>query len=240
MAIAIPTAPGGPRRRPYNVRVGPSPRNWRPIPGCVVKWSAAFVSAGRRNRSRRGSSVTILMTWRCACRMRRSIGHCSCRPRGALRKELTTWLPTGRTQRCSHKRTEHSGTGRLRQMVLISDRPPAVADRAIPGHWEGDLIVGQRNRSAIGTLVGRSSRYVVLLHLPRGRTAEHVRRVLTRQFATLPTELTRTLTWDQGKEMAEHAQFTPHERPGFAGLLGSVLGGPEPVRPYNRRVRRSK
>ena len=128
--------------------------------------------------------------------------------RGALRKELTTWLRTGRTQRCSHKRSEHSGTGRLRQMVLISDRPAAVADRAIPGHWEGDLIVGQGNRSAIGTLVERSSRYVVLLHLPRGRTAEHVRRALTRQFATLPTELARTLTWDQGKEMAEHAQFT--------------------------------
>ena len=128
--------------------------------------------------------------------------------RGALRKELTTCLRTGRTQRRSHTRTEHSGTGRLRQMILISDRPTAVADRAIPGHWEGDLIVGQGNRSAIGTLVERSSRYVVLLHLPRGRTAEHVRRALTRQFATLPTELARTLTWDQGKEMAEHAQFT--------------------------------
>ena len=128
--------------------------------------------------------------------------------RGALRKELTTCLRTGRTQRRSHTRTEHSGTGRLRQMILISDRPAAVADRAIPGHWEGDLIVGQGNRSAIGTLVERSSRYVVLLHLPRGRTAEHVRRALTRQFATLPTELARTLTWDQGKEMAEHAQFT--------------------------------
>ena len=128
--------------------------------------------------------------------------------RGALRKELSTCLRTGRTQRRSHKRTEHSGTGRLRQMVLISDRPAAVADRAVPGHWEGDLIVGKGGRSTIGTLVERSSRYVVLLPLPHGRTAEHVRRALTHQLSTLPTELRRTLTWDQGKEMAEHAQFT--------------------------------
>ena len=128
--------------------------------------------------------------------------------RGALRKELTACLRTGRTQRRSHKRAEHSGTGRLRHMVLISDRPAGAADRAVPGHWEGDLIVGKGGRSAIGTLVERSSRYVVLLHLPRGRTAEHVRRALTHQLSKLPTELRRTLTWDQGKEMAEHAQFT--------------------------------
>ena len=128
--------------------------------------------------------------------------------RGALRKELATCLRTGRTQRRSHQRTQHSGTGRLRHMVLISDRPAAAADRAVPGHWEGDLIVGKGGRSAIGTLVERSSRYVVLLHVPRGRTAVHVRRALTRQLSTLPAELRRTLTWDQGKEMAEHAQFT--------------------------------
>ena len=128
--------------------------------------------------------------------------------RGALRKELTTCLRTGRTQRCAHKRTEHSGTGRLRDMVLISERPAEASDRAVPGHWEGDLIVGKGGRSAIGTLVERSSRYIVLLHLPDGRTAERVRVALTRQLASLPAELRRTLTWDQGKEMAEHVQFT--------------------------------
>ena len=130
--------------------------------------------------------------------------------RGALRKALATCLRTGRTQRRSHQRTEHSGTGRLRHMVLISDRPAAAADRAVPGHGEGDgdLIVGKGGRSAIGTLVERSSRYVVLLHVPRGRTAVHVRRALTRQLSTRPAELRRTLTWDQGKEMAEQAQFT--------------------------------
>jgi len=128
--------------------------------------------------------------------------------RGALRKELATCLRSGRTQRRSHKRTEHSGTGRLRGMVMISDRPAEASDRAIPGHWEGDLIMGKGGRSAIGTLVERSSRYVMLLHLPHGRTAEAVRLALTRQLARMPADLRRTLTWDQGKEMAEHAKFT--------------------------------
>jgi transposase, IS30 family len=128
--------------------------------------------------------------------------------RGALRKELTECLRTGRTQRRSHKRAEHSGSGRLREMVMISDRPPEAEDRAIPGHWEGDLLIGKGGRAAIGTLVERSSRYVMLVHLPNGRTAEAVRLALTRQVQRLPVELRRTLTWDQGKEMAEHAKFS--------------------------------
>ena len=128
--------------------------------------------------------------------------------RGALRKELTTCLRTGRTQRCSHKRNELSGTRRLRGMIMISNRPAQASGRAIPGHWEGDLILGKGGRSAIGTLVERSSRYVVLVHLPDGRTAENVRMALTRQLSRIPAELGRTLTWDQGKEMAEHVRFT--------------------------------
>jgi IS30 family transposase len=127
--------------------------------------------------------------------------------RGALRKELTVCLRTGRTQRRPHMRTEQSGAGRLRNMILISDRPPEAEDRAVPGHWEGDLIIGKGARSAIGTLVERSSRYVILLHLPHGRTAEDVRAALTRQISKLPAELRRTLTWDQGKEMADHVRF---------------------------------
>jgi IS30 family transposase len=127
--------------------------------------------------------------------------------RGALRKELTACLRTGRTQRRAHQRT-HLNTGRLLNMVMISDRPADVADRAIPGHWEGDLIVGKGGHSAIGTLVERTSRFVVLLHLPQGRTAEHVRGALAKQLTKLPTQLRRTLTWDQGKEMAEHVQFS--------------------------------
>src|SRR5260370_19976976 len=123
--------------------------------------------------------------------------------RGALRKELTTCLRTGGTQRCSHKRTELSGIGRLRGMIMISNRPAQASDRAIPGHWEGDLILGKRGRSAVRTLVDRSSLYVVLLHLPNGRTAESVRVALTHQLSKMPADLRRTLTWDQGKEMAE-------------------------------------
>jgi IS30 family transposase len=128
--------------------------------------------------------------------------------RGALRKELTTCLRTGRAQRRPHLRSEQTGVGRLRNMILISDRPPEVEDRAVPGHWEGDLIIGKGGRSAIGTLVERSSRYVVLLHLPHGRSAEDVRAALTRQVSKLPAELRRTLTWDQGNEMAEHILFS--------------------------------
>jgi len=128
--------------------------------------------------------------------------------RGALRKELTACLRTQRTQRRSHQRTEHSGTGRLRDMVRISERPSEAEDRAIPGHWEGDLLMGKGGKSAIGTLVERSSRYVVLVPLPDGRTAPHVRAALTRPLTRLPADLRRTLTWDQGKEMAEHVRFS--------------------------------
>jgi len=128
--------------------------------------------------------------------------------RGALRKELTACLRTGRAQRRPHMRIEQSGAGRLRNPILISERPPEIEDRAVPGHWEGDLIIGKGGRSAIGTLVERASRYVVLLHLPHGRTAEDVRAALTRQVSKMPAELRRTLTWDQGKEMAEHVRFS--------------------------------
>jgi len=128
--------------------------------------------------------------------------------RGALRKELAACLRTGRAQRRPHMRTEQSGAGRIRNPILISERPPEIEDRAIPGHWEGDLIIGKGGRSAIGVLVERKSRYVVLLHLPNGRTAEDVRVALTRQVAKIPGELRRTLTWDQGKEMAEHVRFS--------------------------------
>ena len=128
--------------------------------------------------------------------------------RGALRKELTACLRTGRAQRRPQMRLGQSGAGRLRNMVLISERPAEVEDRAIPGHWEGDLIIGKAGRSAIGTLVERSSRFVVLVRLPNGRSAEDFRVALTREVSKLPTELRRTLTWDQGKEMADHIQFS--------------------------------
>jgi IS30 family transposase len=126
--------------------------------------------------------------------------------RGALRKELTKFLRTQRKQR----RPSKAGTsrGRIKDMVMISERPPEVEDRAVPGHWEGDLIIGKDGKSAIGTLVERRSRYVMLLRLPNGRTAEDVRSALSKLIKRLPLELIKSLTWDQGKEMAEHVRFT--------------------------------
>ncbi len=125
--------------------------------------------------------------------------------RGALRHELTACLRSGRAQRRPQGRLTRQG--KLLDMVLISARPAEAADRAVPGHWEGDLLVGKAGRSAIGTVVERRSRCVLLLHLPDGRTAEHVRRALAERMTTLPEQLRRTLTWDQGKEMAEHVRF---------------------------------
>ena len=126
--------------------------------------------------------------------------------RGALRKELTSCLRTGRTVRRPHgSRAERRG--KLADMVMITDRPAEVEDRAVPGNWEGDLIIGAHGRSAVGTLVERSSRYVQLVALPPRRTAAAVRDALTASVATLPAQLWRSLTWDQGSEMADHVQF---------------------------------
>jgi IS30 family transposase len=125
--------------------------------------------------------------------------------RGSLRKELTKCLRTGRTKRKPKGRAIPKG--RMRDMVMIADRPAEASDRAVPGHWEGDLIIGKNGKSAIGTLVERNSRFLMLLRLPCGRSAEHVRDVLTREIERLPEELRRSLTWDQGKEMAGHVQF---------------------------------
>jgi IS30 family transposase len=126
--------------------------------------------------------------------------------RGELRRELTRCLRTGRTQRRPQGRAEYRG--QLPGMVMISERPAEVDDRAVPGHWEGDLLVGQHGRTAVGTLVERSTRYVFLLHLGEGRDAAKVDAAMRRAIAQLPGELFRTITWDQGKEMARHAAFS--------------------------------
>jgi IS30 family transposase len=127
--------------------------------------------------------------------------------RGSLRKDLHACLRSGRAMRRPHGRVG-STRGRIPNMVMISERPPDIEDRAVPGHWEGDLIIGKNGKSAIGTLVERATRYVMLLHLPNGHTAEEVRKAMTAKIQQLPVELRKTLTWDQGKEMSQHVQFT--------------------------------
>jgi IS30 family transposase len=126
--------------------------------------------------------------------------------RGALRQELTRCLRTGRAQRRPLGRA--TGAGQLQHMVLISERPAEVEDRAVPGHWEGDLILGKRAQSAMGTLVERQTRFVMLVNLSAGRLAEHVKDALADTIRALPDHLRRSLTWDRGKEMGEHVRFT--------------------------------
>jgi IS30 family transposase len=143
--------------------------------------------------------------------------------RGALRRELTACLRTGRVLRVPRARVRGRGKGFVSPEIMISQRPAEAADRAVPGHWEGDLILGVGS-SAIGTLVERTTRFTMLLHLPRlagygdtprmkngpalaGHGAEAVRDAITRTVITLPAQLRRSLTWDQGAEMAQHERL---------------------------------
>ncbi|MGH8911408.1 MAG: IS30 family transposase [Acidimicrobiia bacterium] len=126
--------------------------------------------------------------------------------RGGLRRELAKHLRTGRTQR-KPRRRDGERRGRIPGMVNISQRPPEVADRAVPGHWEGDLIIGADSDSAIGTLVERTTGFVMLLHLPDNHGALAVQEAIIAKMADLPTILRQTLTWDQGSEMANHIQI---------------------------------
>jgi IS30 family transposase len=144
--------------------------------------------------------------------------------RGALKRELVACLRTGRALRVPRSRARRQPGGHVTPEVMISQRPAEVDDRAVPGHWEGDLIIGAE-RSAIGTLVERTTRFTMLLHLPRmdgygvaprvkngpalaGRGAEAVRDAIAATMTTLPEQLRQTLTWDRGTELAQHAQLT--------------------------------
>ncbi|NKJ00908.1 IS30 family transposase [Novosphingobium sp. SG707] len=143
--------------------------------------------------------------------------------RGALRRDLTACLRSGRALRVPRERVRGRGKSFVTDAIMISERPPEVEDRAVPGHWEGDLILGMHS-SAIGTLVERSSRFTMLLHLPRmdgyqrgqgikngpplaGHGAEAVREAIAESMCKLPEKLRQSLTWDQGAEMAQHARL---------------------------------
>jgi IS30 family transposase len=129
--------------------------------------------------------------------------------RGGFRKELAECLRSGRTRRTPRKPAGETARGRnIVGMINISERPAEADDRAVPGHWEGDLIIGANHQSAIATLVERSTRYVLLAHLEGRHDAATTCAALTATIGKLPVELRRSLTWDQGAEMANHAQFT--------------------------------
>jgi transposase, IS30 family len=127
--------------------------------------------------------------------------------RGALRKELTRYLRSGHSTRRPKDHTVMNGQGQLRGTLNISERPAEANDRAVPGHWEGDLLMGKGMR-AIATLVERKTRFVMLIALPNGHAADVVADALAEKIVELPEQLRRSLTWDQGKEMAAHARFT--------------------------------
>ena len=128
--------------------------------------------------------------------------------RGTLKRELTRHLRRGRSRRYARSQSsKRQSQGKLTGMVMISERPPEVADRAVPGHWEGDLLIGTRT-NAIATLVERQTRYCQLVALPEGTGAEEVAEALKPSITTLPVQLRRSLTWDQGSEMAEHRRFS--------------------------------
>ena len=124
--------------------------------------------------------------------------------RGALRQELTGYLRRARTRR----KPQHGKTGRIPDMVLISERPSEADDRSVPGHWEGDLLLGAFNRSQVGMLTERTTRFTLLFELPEDHGPATVAEALMRTVKKLPEHLIRSLTWDQGKELAYHASFT--------------------------------
>lgn len=127
--------------------------------------------------------------------------------RGALRRDLTRCLRTGRALR-KPRRQAQARQPRIQNMIMISDRPAEADDRAVPGHWEGDLILGADNATAIGTLVERSTRFCLLLHLPNRHDAEAVRDAMIPAIQALPDQLKRSLAWDQGCEMARHTEIS--------------------------------
>jgi transposase, IS30 family len=187
-------------RRPKPAKLALNPRLRRRVEaGLGQRWSPRQIAAGLRKQfgddmSMRVSHETIYQSL-------------YVQGRGALRRELAACLRTGRAIRRPQRRPDQRRT-RIPNMVLISERPAEADDRAVPGHWEGDLIIGQDNKSAIGTLVERTTRYVLLLHLPNGYGAEQVHHAMLAAIKTLPRHLWRSLTWDQGIEMAQHQAIT--------------------------------
>jgi IS30 family transposase len=207
-------------------------RNAHPCTGDYRPWAAQRRAAERRARPKTGKiavnpqlrkavAAGLARRWspeQISRRLRRQFPSCPemhvthetiyqalyVQGRGELRRELARCLRTGRAMRKPHRRPDQRRSRFQAPMLMISERPAEAADRAVPGHWEGDLIIGANNQSAIATLVERSTRYVLLAHLPNGHAAEEVRDGLVKVIKTLPAHLRRSLTWDQGCEMGAH------------------------------------
>ncbi len=185
-------------RRPKLTKLARNPRLCaRVVADLETLWSPQQIA--KRLRAEFGDDVTMNISHETIYKTLYVQG------RGELRRELARCLRTGRAKRIPQGRLDKRG--HIPDMVMISERPAEADDRAVPGHWEGDLLLGKAGKSAIGTLVERSTRYVMLFRLPKARTAEEVRKAMTKVVTTLPESLRRTLTWDQGSEMAQHIQF---------------------------------
>jgi transposase, IS30 family len=186
-------------RRPQATKLAGSPRLLAEVErGLERRWSPRQISARLKvdhpnDRELRISPETIYQSL-------------FVQGRGELRRQLAANLRSGRTKR--RMRGGEDKRGRMADMVNISERPAEVEDRAVPGHWEGDLLIGKGQHSAVATLVERHTRYVLLAYLGRDRTTEHVIEALKQRIQTLPKHLVQSLTWDQGSEMAAHKQFS--------------------------------
>ncbi|WP_435846298.1 IS30 family transposase [Streptomyces diacarni] len=201
--------------RPHAAQVRADARRPRPKPGKIGQDSQLreFI---QHHLNKRWSPEQICQALRTAFPDRPEMHVCHetiyqalyVQGRGELRRELARALRTGRARRKPRRQAQQRQPRFSTPMVMISDRPAEASDRAVPGHWEGDLIIGKDNGSAIGTLVERATRYVMLVHLPEGRSPDLVRDALAETVTTLPAHLRRSLTWDQGSEMSRHHEFT--------------------------------
>ncbi|MFC5830668.1 IS30 family transposase [Nonomuraea insulae] len=207
--------PGNGQYRPHAAQARADARRPRPKPGKIGQNSElrAYI---QDHLHKRWSPEQIVQSLRRTFPERAEMHVCHetiyqalyVQGRGELRRELTRALRTGRAVRKPRRLAQQRRPRYSTPMVMISERPAEADDRAVPGHWEGDCIIGKNGNSAIGTLVERSTRYVMLIHLPHGRSAGLMREALTQTITTLPRHLLRSLTWDQGSEMGSHGAFT--------------------------------
>ena len=193
--------------RPGAERCAPRHVSWPHTRTCGASWMHSYGTTGRRSRSPGGSRLPTPGMRHSGCRTRRSIARCSYSARGALKQELIAHLRRHYPIRRSRHATAKADTrGRIPDTVSISERPASVEDRAVPGHWEGDLLCGSNN-SYIVTLVERHTRYVMLAKVP-SRDTQTVVNALIRQAKRLPGHLYQSLTWDRGAELTDHKRFT--------------------------------